>query len=488
MTAETKSPGRPKNSRFLTLGKLTIGALLLIPAAFVGFRAYEVFSTPDIGEPFDVEAFASYTLPNVQNAFVHYRNAIKLFFPPKKVLESDPAADPQKFWDSQSAAGDGWEHAIPAVRRWVALNRGTLDEMKRGSELAEGLERPLSEALDAGMNFDSWAQLRECARLEAAEGARLIAEGQTAEAWVCYRSLLRLSRHLAMHSQMLSSLVGGAIADLGVRGGVRWSAQKSVGAADLKKAIRDVLSVEEMKTPASDTIKVEYLGLHAFANRGVLWGATVPPWVQFTGYPAQVARTARLVVANLLTQADRPLYLRTPIHPGPLKLFELDPTSAPDPKVRPPDEIERSAISSAGAVAKSLNWISPEVASNIEIQDPKMLLENLNGACQATDTAQTRRDVLLLALALQLHYREHRKFPASLDELVKQGYLKSIPADPFGKGEPFRYRREPDPKQSAVVWSVWVDGIDQGGVDLHFGGNDWGFRVAVPETNDVSDK
>jgi hypothetical protein len=225
------------------------------------------------------------------------------------------------------------------------------------------------------------------------------------------------------------------------------------------------------------------LGLRAFANKGIISGATLPAWVRFTGYPAQVARTTRLVVANLLTQSDRPRYLRAPIHPGPLKLFELDPTSVSNPNVRPPEEIERSAISSARTVAKSLTWISPEVGSNIEIQDPKMLLENLNGACQAADTDQTRRDVLLLALALQLHYREHGKFPASLDELVKQGYLKSIPFDPFGKGEPFRYRREPDSKKGAVVWSVWVDGIDQGGFDVS-GSDDWGTRVAVPGTSE----
>src|ERR1700722_3225372 len=101
MTTETKSPGRSKVSRFFTLGKLTIAVLLLIPAAFVGVRAYEVFSTPDVGEPFDVEAFASYTLPNEQNAFVHYRKAIELLVPRQKVLESDPAADLHKFLESE---------------------------------------------------------------------------------------------------------------------------------------------------------------------------------------------------------------------------------------------------------------------------------------------------------------------------------------------------------------------------------------------------
>jgi len=479
MSAEVKPVDQSKDWRFSTRWKLAT-AVLIVLAAPVCYRVCEVFSIPDVGEPFDVEAFASYRLPDARNAFVHYRKAIELFVPPHKVLESYPATHPQEFLESQSAAGEGWEHAIPAVRRWVALNRGSLDELKHGAELAEGLGRPLSEALDAGIAFDTGSELRECARLEAVEGARLTAEGRVAEAWDCYRSLLRLSRHMAMHAHLLSSFSGGAIGNLGVYGGVHWSAQKSVGAADLKKAISDVLSVEEMRTPASDTIKIEYLGLRLFASRGVFGGMTFRPWVRFTGYPAEFGRSARLIVANLLAQADRPRYLRTPVHPGVFKLFELDPTSAPNPMLRPPDEVERSAISSVGPVSKALHWISPEAADELAAYDPREMITVLYGAYQAEDNAQTRRAGLLLALALQLHYREHGEFPAALDELVKRGYLKSIPADPFGKGGPFRYRRESGPQGAAVVWSVWFDGIDQGGVDLNFGGNDWGLRVAVP--------
>jgi hypothetical protein len=90
---------------------------------------------------------------------------------------------------------------------------------------------------------------------------------------------------------------------------------------------------------------------------------------------------------------------------------------------------------------------------------------------------------LLLALALQLHRREHGELPASLEELVKNGYLKAIPADPFGKGEAFRYRRNRQPSHDAVLWSVYTDGLDEGGADLHDGKGDWVIHVRVPGTN-----
>jgi hypothetical protein len=187
-----------------------------------------------------------------------------------------------------------------------------------------------------------------------------------------------------------------------------------------------------------------------------------------------------LIVHNLLSQADRPRYLRTTVHPGPLGLFDLDSTSPADPNLRPPEEIERSARTSAPTVAKALRRVAPEAASEIEVNDPQMLMSSLYAAYQTDDIFQTRRAGLILALALQLHYREHGEFPAALNELLVNGYLKSIPIDPFGKGEPFRYRLESGPKSAAIVWSVWLDGVDQGGVDLR-GSDDSSLRVVPPD-------
>jgi hypothetical protein len=467
---------RPGRKRRVTILSLVTAVALLVCVVVWRRRA------PEVGEPFDVEAFAAFSLPDEKNAFTHYRKATQLLVRPDTVLASEPAVEPQQLLNSQNQAEEGWEHAIPAVRRWVLMNRGSLDELQRGAELAGGIERRLSDFSDRGISTGDSSILRECARLEAINGARLTAEGRPVEAWVCYRTLLRLSRHMAMHGTLISRFSGGAVVDLAVRGGTCWAANRSVGAAELKQAIRDVLSVEEMRTPPSDTIKVEYLSLRAFAERGVVEGTAERSWVRFTGYPADLGRTARLVVANLLSQADCPRNLRTRVHPGEMKLFELDPASAPDPMLWPPEEIERLSMNDAGTVAKMLNRIAPKAASEIDAYNPRDWLCSLYGASLAEDTAQTHRKGLLLALALQLHYREHANFPASLDELVKNGYLKSIPADPFGKGEPFRYRRESGPRGAAVVWSVWVDGIDQGGITIDFASDDWGLRVSVPGT------
>jgi len=484
VTAETNDPAPTKHLRLATPRRLILGILLLIPVALVGVRAYEVLSTPSVGEPFDVEAFSAYRLPDEKNAFTHYRKVIGLFVSEQKVLESYPAVTPQDFLDNETMAEEDWTRAIPALRHWVALNRSALDEWKRGADCDEGFDVSPEQAVSTvNPAAADDMRLRDTARLEALEGMRLASEGHPAEAWQCYRNLLRASRHLTMHTTLMGSLISGGVLDLGVRGAVIWSTHKSVNADQLRRAIRDVELVEQMRTPASDVIKLEYIALREFSAKGVFCGTEMPAWVRYTGYPAQVGRSARLVVANLLTQADRPGYLRTAVHPGKLGLFELDPAAAPDPVLRTPEEVERSAVTSALTVSKTLHPVAPEAASEIEVCDPQSMTQNLHYAIQVNDTSQTRRSALLLALALQLHYREHGAFPTSIDELVKNGYLKSIPPDPFGKGEPFRYRREPGPRGAAVVWSVWIDGVDQGGIDLN-----GGLRVLAPGTSAAPSK
>jgi hypothetical protein len=489
MSDETHRPGQSRNSKPAT--RRTRAIRVLVPAgivALVGYWAYEQFSAPDIGDPFDVAAFQSYTLPDEQNAFTFYRRAVALFVSEETVFASNGTLKRQDFWDSWTAAEQGWEHAIPAVRQWVKLNRGALDEFQRGADCAQSLEFSLADVSKAGDLSFEWGKLRACAKVELLEGMRLTAKGHPAEAWTCFRNLLRASRHLAMHATRVQTIFGVAIGDEGAKGAIIWSAQKNVTTAELRIAIHDVLAIEEMRTPASDSIKVEYLGLRDFADKGVVFGTSSPSWVRSTGYPKQIGRAARLVVANLLTQADRPRYLRTAVHHGSLGLYELDPAAAPDPKLRPPQEIEASAANNASTIAGLLQHVLPDAAQQFEICDPHLLLGTLWEASLWQDVAQMHRSGLLLALALQLHYREHGELPASLDELVKDGYLKSIPADPFGKGEAFHYRRELASHSGAVLWSVYRDGVDDGGADLHFGKGDWALHVRVPGTSDASAK
>jgi hypothetical protein len=467
--------------------------VVIVVLGCAGYLASRWLAPPNVGEPYDVVAFTSFTLPDERNAFTYYRKAVDRYVNDEAARASGPALKYQDFIDSVEAAEKGgWEHALPAVRRWVALNEPALKDFERGAECADSLAIPLAEVSKAAELSFEWGKLRACSQAECLKGIRLTAEGRPAEAWNCFRSVLRASRHLAMHARRIEALFGNALAHQATDGGVHWSAQKSVGKELLRKALCDVQSAEELPARASDSIKVEYLALREVGTRGVVFGTPLPSWVRATGYPAQVARTARLVVANLLTQADRPRFRRTPLHPGSLGLFELDPTETSDPRLRPPAEIEAFAATKIESLVTTFHWLGVDADAQtvllLESVDPQLQSGNLWEAYLWHDLAETYRDGLLLALALQLHYREHGELPASLDKLVKNGYLKSIPADPFGKGEAFHYRRELASHSGAVLWSVYRDGVDDGGADLHFGKGDWAIHVRVPGTSDASAK
>jgi hypothetical protein len=473
--------GRPRSAR---LKKWVIRALVSIGAiAFACYLALGLRSTPDIGEPFDVEAFASFTLPDAQNAITYYRRAAASYVDEDTVFASSPALKREDFWNSLEATQkNGWDHAIPAVRNWVALNRPAFGEWKHGADCGDSLELWLADPSKVSGLWTEWSKLHSCARAQVLDGIRLTAEKHPAEAWEHFQTLLRAGRHLTMHATVIGTMFGIAVSDSAVQAAINWSSEPSVKSADLKRAIRDVLSIEEMRAPASDTLKIEYLGRRHIAETGEVFGPTDAAWMRSTGYPAQVGVVARLVIANLLTQVDRPRYLRTNVHPGDLHLFELDPAAPPNPELRPIDEIEAAAVTKIDIVARAMGWISTRRATEIELFDPQRMTGSLWKVCLWHDSDQTRRLGLLLALALQLHYREHHNFPASLEELVTDGYLKSIPADPFGKGEPFHYRRETDPWRGAVLWSVYTDEIDQNGAELRGGNGDWVIRVRVPGT------
>jgi hypothetical protein len=472
--------GVPARSR----RRRAVGTAILVAIACAGFCAYRHFTTLEIPEPFDVAGYVAYTLPDEENAFTYYLRAVEKLVSEDAVFAGNPSFKRDEFWQSWNVAAElGWDHAVPSLRQWVTLNRPLLAELNRGAECAESLEFPLADAATANALSVNWSRLRTCFQLQTLEGLRLTAEHHPVAAWDCFRNTLRSSRHLAMQAGSIETLFGTAIGDQAARSAVIWAADPSVGPTDLRRAIQDLLAVEEMRAPASDQIKLEYLALRASAEKGTIGSTPTRPWVRATGYPMQIGLCARMVVANLLSQADRPKYQRTAVHPGELHLFELDPAAPQDPKLLPPQAIEAASANSANTLAHVLKPILPDAAQQLEYCDPPFLLGSLWQASLWRDASQAHRSALLLALALELYYREDHEFPATLQDLVAKGELKSIPLDPFGTGEPYHYRRETPAERGATLWSVYTDGIDDGGADLRDGKGDLVLHVPAPGTN-----
>jgi hypothetical protein len=295
--------------------------------------------------------------------------------------------------------------------------------------------------------FRDHPELHDFARLARLEAARITAEGKPADAWTWHRAALRSSAHVARYSQLLGRFSGFAIyartADF-VRG---WAARPNLSANDLRQALADTIAVNEMTPLVSEALKCDYLGWRTKEDRSGVIDAAVPNFGQLLEqlkYDERARRTLNLTYANLLSQAHRPRFRRTPIR-GSLNLFGSGPQFPVTPKVYSDEEIEGKILT-----------FPPDVKLARSFLPPKNLFD-------VFDNDHVEQAALVLGLALQLHYREHSQFPSALTELVKNGYLKSIPPDLSGKGEPFRYRRENDLRQGAVLWSVWLDGIDQEG-------------------------
>ena len=98
----------------------------------------------------------------------------------------------------------------------------------------------------------------------------------------------------------------------------------------------------------------------------------------------------------------------------------------------------------------------------LSAQDPTDVTTYASPSIEATEDAIFRRDaahrMLITELAIRLFVDRHDAKPKQLSELVPV-FLPSVPIDPFS-GLPLIYRQTADGR---VVYSVGVDGVDNGG-------------------------
>lgn len=77
--------------------------------------------------------------------------------------------------------------------------------------------------------------------------------------------------------------------------------------------------------------------------------------------------------------------------------------------------------------------------------------------------AQAEVELQDLATAALEFQKKNNRLPASIEEMVAGGYIKSAPEDPFAKGEALRLLNGPVPG-SIVLYSVGPDGVDDKGI------------------------
>jgi hypothetical protein len=394
--------------------------------------AIQLVGLPDIGEPFDVEAFHAATIPDDQNAFVLYRQAASR-------LKPLPQSDKSKAVRIDLLLG--WSKAAPEVRRWVEQNREALALYRQASERPDGLDSP--EASHPRRYWELRETLASFQQLALLEASRCEQQGNTASAWEWYRVVLRTIHHIRQYGTVIHRLICQRWhAELRTQV-ASWAEDSRTTPALLRRALEDVLACEALAPSESYTLKAEYLEAdRQLAGRDNPGGQRPPAWLMSLGSmrgiqalgaaltpeqmrsilaawriwrrePERSRRVIRLVTANWLARLDLPPDQRPSPDPNaaPWELYALGPAAPAQARVLSPEALG--------------GWLDTTY-------DAQEIIRIYNWRGLRFKEQAGHRD-LVIRLATELYRRDHGSDPPTLEDLVGP-YLKSLPAE-FPEGE-----------------------------------------------------
>jgi hypothetical protein len=185
----------------------------------------------------------------------------------------------------------------------------------------------------------------------------------------------------------------------------------------------------------------------------LIWRAFWP-----AGEPESSRRVAKLVYTNWLSQCDRSREQRNRINTCYGPLFVPDPTIG--------------AMAPADTTAESLEWcISCAFLRNVIMAPvPEFMTE--------VDIEQAVQRLLETALAAELFRREEGNYPERLEQLIGRGFDEP-PTDPFGEGEPIRFRRELEAEEGVTLWSIGKDETDDDGLERTQDAANWDIVIRL---------
>ena len=438
--------------------------VLAVAAAFT-VRAWCLSHVPDVAEPFDVNRFYPGDLPPKQNAFTHYKEASRTFVTVRNDWHKSPGpkATPRD-WEFQHVFAEGLSALSETELEWLADHRAALDEWRRGTERSAAQAYTFQEV--SGNTLLPVHQDARCfiafARIEA---LRCEADGDLKGAWEWCRASVRFVRHLSSHGGLIERAIGASGHRLAAGGVARWAEHPAVTADELRAALIEIRTEYALHAPLSETLKGEYLfWRQAFLSPD--WAKTdpfgvfvnMPAWEQrlsslrrpvmwVVGEPEIALRLSRQILHNQLTEIDKPLGQRSKLVGTAVMLFDPDPDVTLQPGQLDPTRIEFSLKHS---LIKQLRTKGAGATFSTKTVDDAVWNE------------RARQAALEVLLAAQAYRRDTGEFPESLNQLVPQ-YLEAVPLDPCDRhGGRLRYRR--DLPTNGVVWSVGIDGNDEGGV------------------------
>jgi hypothetical protein len=375
---------------------------------------------PDIGDPFNVAAFRTFSLPDDENAFTYFRRSWK-------------AIDP--------IYGGGWSETNPEFRAFVEANRPAVKLFIEGAEQADGISGPVGEPVPGENSYlgplqaSSWGLIG----MTLMEGGLREEKGDMAGAWDCYRAVLRMTVHVRRRERLADRSRVNLWLPVLRKHLATWAADLRTTIHQVRRALEDVVACRPMPEWDAFTLKIEYLDLMRRLDRRVVppreqieeeWAyrlndLQLPVDLSLDLYqvkrgvarePERSRRVIRLLFANWLAHVEQP---------GPRK---------PTARARFHIAKQTSGVllydvsHDAPAEARAL---SPQQLASwlVTTNDAKLALRYGFLAWPAVRRTEQRsyREVLVL-LAGEI-YRRERGAPPPNDEALVGTYLESLPDD-----------------------------------------------------------
>jgi hypothetical protein len=320
----------------------------------------------------------------------------------RDIIEAKPAVD--EINDSNPSS----DPKVRAERYSLERKQVWLNRNKKAFELFQkalstpALHPPQRSALPP--TYPEYKTLRELARCKSIEARTFALEGEWGKATQSRLDTLQFGIATADGGPLMASLVGIAIQAIGRNHW--WNDVKHLNSVQCRLALSRLENIYAQRLRADVTLTEEkYCGQIMLLGvmRGPTWG---PFWIPKRTVMSNYVQMMDAHIAN----ARKPYLATTPV------LAPNDPLT----KVLAP-VFDRAHWNFARNDAGNALW--------------------------------------LVTLALRAHKLENGSYPVQLNALVPR-YLKQIPSDPFGRGEPLRYQKRGN---TYLLYSMGPDGIDNGG-------------------------
>jgi hypothetical protein len=415
---------RRSRRRLVTASLVTL-ALLLTPPIW---WATQLAGLPEIGEPFDQNAFRALSIPDERNAYRIYEQAwarvrsIDTFF--------KPAGSARLDWTGS------WTSATPEVRLWAQANGEALALYRRASDMSDAEPEP--------PRFEGWHQ--EIAHmatqvwlfqsLALLEGSRLETSGDMPGAWGWYRANLRTIHLVGLRATVFRrSLAQDWHRALNERV-AGWAANPRTSPSQIRQALDDVLACGALVPSESYTLRAEYLdvdrllddpeGMLHMPQRSSL-ALSLPFGVDYQLSPQQ-ALALQDAWRFILGEPERSRRVLRQAFANWLAHYDLPPEARPQPDLGADGVVDffyplpATARAKAGALPPQelARWLRTAVDANV--------LLGFWGVTAVRRGEKTNHRDLVIMLATELYRRDHGSDPPSLGALVGP-YVKSLPPE-----------------------------------------------------------